>query len=277
MAESKSFLSKKALIILLSVVGVIIVYLALVYPWPVIKNVGGTMGGVDEGVQQAKKYRAGQMKEADVLLKNPGFQKIIQTSEFQRLLKNEDFKKFASSGNLTKLSELGVVGLIANKDFTCCCGMQAFQNMMNNETFKIVCMSPDFHKIVIDKTFLVNLDKGSMSKIEIDRIIQCCVNESGKDYKNENSVKDLLKSGDFKAVVLNKEFQSLVGNSMFVACCKTGSFAAFPAAVAMQSINNSGFVNNVCRDDSFNAFCTSHEFTHIAYGNNFDMLNIIIP
>jgi len=279
MPESKSFLSKKTLIVLLAIVGIIIVYLALVYPWPVIKDVGGTMGGVDEGVQQAKKYRANQMKEADVLLKNPGFQKIIQTDEFQKLLKNEDFKKFASSGNLTKLSELGVIGLIANKDFNVCCTMQSFQNLMDNETFKVVCMSPEFHKIVIDKSILTNYEKGNLGKVETNALVQNYIHSkeaSDKDYNFDGVFIRLLKSDDFKAVILNKEFQALMGNQMFVACCKTGSFSAFPNIAAMQSIDNAGFVN-VCRQDIFKVFCASKEFQDLACGNRLDMLNIVIP
>jgi hypothetical protein len=279
MPEFKSYFSKKVLVVLLPVVGIVVIYLALVYPWPVIKDIGGTMGGVDDGVQQAKKYRANQMKETDVLLKNPEFQKIIQTDEFQKLLKNEDFKKFASSGNLTKLSELGVIGLIANKDFNVCCTMQAFQNLTQNEIFKVVCMSPEFHKIVIDKSILTNYDKGNMGKVETNALVQNYIHskeKSDKDFNFEGSFIRLVKSDDFKAVVLNKEFQALMGNPMFVACCKTGSLTAFPMGVAMQSINNAGFFN-VCQQDIFKVFCTSKEFQDLACANRLDMLNIVIP
>ena len=82
--------------------------------WPTSSQISGTMGGVDAGVQRANKFRSEQITEADVILKNPDFQNIIQSDQFQKLLKNEDFVKMAADGRLNSLVQSNFITLMTD-------------------------------------------------------------------------------------------------------------------------------------------------------------------
>jgi hypothetical protein len=98
MAESKKGRGKLFVFggILIAVVAIVIIAVTS-YP-PSEDDVSGTIGA-------AKKYRAEQIKEADVLLDNPEMQELLQNDEILALLQDEEFRKMIASDEFAKLTE----------------------------------------------------------------------------------------------------------------------------------------------------------------------------
>jgi hypothetical protein len=268
MNEKKSLLSKKLFLIAIPIVIIIVIYLVLVFPWPSSSKVAGTMGG-DDGVQRAQKYRAGQMTEADVVLKNPEFQKIVQTDEFQKLLKNEEFIKFASSGNLTNLASNGTLGLITNHNFVSLVNMQSFQNLCLNESFFKLLSIPQFAGIVVDKNINYAIYKGEFGKVQSSAQFQALVNSQELGMKNIQAgiIIPLMKSEDYKNVVASQAFNALANNQMFLACLKSGGLDKIPDHFALNAILSLG-LQNLVNQQGFANLCISREFVAAAKSNN---------
>ena len=269
MTEKKSLLSKKLFLIAIPIVIIIVIYLALVFPWPNSSKVAGTMGTGDDGVQRAQKYRASQMTEADVVLKNPEFQKVVQTDEFQKLLKNEEFVKFASSGNLTNLAANKTLGLAANHNFVSLVNMQSFQNLCQNESFIKLLSVPQFAGIVVDKNINYAVAKGEFNRIQSSAQFQALVNSQELGMKNIQAgiIIPLMKSEDYKNVVASQAFIALSNNQMFLTCLKSGELNSFPDHFALNAILSLGF-QNLVNQQSFANMCMSKEFAAIAKSNS---------
>ena len=78
--------------------GALVLTLAVVfalsnYP-PTDDTVTGTMGAAEgiAGVEQAQRYRAAQVSDADVSLQNPEIQMLLQNDEVLDLLQDPDFQ-----------------------------------------------------------------------------------------------------------------------------------------------------------------------------------------
>jgi hypothetical protein len=269
MEIKKILLSKKTLFIAVPILVIIIIYLAFILPWPASSKVVGTMGTEPEGVQRAQKYRASQMTEADVVLKNPEFQKVVQTDEFQKLLKNEEFVKYASSGNLTNLAANGTLGLAANQNFVSLVNMQSFNNLCKNETFNKIVGLTQFTAIFLDKNINYAIGKGQFEKVQACALYKELMNSKELGIKNIQAgiIIPLMKSEDYKNVVTSQAFNALINNQMFLTCLKSGSMNAFPDHFALNNFYNLGF-QNLCSQQNFIGLCMSKEFAAIAKSNS---------
>lgn len=82
--------------VLIAAVAIVIIAMTS-YP-PSEDDVSGTIGA-------AKKYRAEQISEADVLLDNPEMQELLQNDEILALLQDEEFRRMIASDEFAKLAE----------------------------------------------------------------------------------------------------------------------------------------------------------------------------
>ena len=261
MSEKKPLLSKKALLIALPILVIILIILVIKLPWPATSQVSGTMGSEAEGVQRAQKYRANQMSEADVVLKNPEFQKVVQSDAFQKLLKNEEFLKFASSGNLSNLASHGIIGLAANQNFVSLLNQQSFAALCNNETFNKLVGMKEFMNVIFDKNINYALEKGQLAKVEANALYKNltlkCI--ALNPQFQVNAILSLMKSEDYKNVVNSQSFYALANNQMFYAFLQSGNLNAFPSGMVMMNLNNLGLVN-LCQQQNFVSLAMSKQF-----------------
>jgi hypothetical protein len=274
MTEKKAFLSKKTVLIALPIIVAILIYLSFVFPWPKSPDVSGTMGG-DDGVQRAKKYRSGQMTEADVVLKNPGFQKVVQTDEFQKLLKNDEFLKYASSGNMTNAAENGIIILFGNKDFLQCMNQPSFQNLYKNETFNAVMNISSFEKILFDKNINSYVVNGQFGKVQSNSVFASMINSQEFVQKGIelNEILMMFKSEDYKNVVTSSSFVALAANQSFASFLKSGDLNAGFTQTILNLGQSPEFVN-MCKFENFSRLLMSSEFTDMAKSGELQKLDM---
>jgi len=217
MANLKTLFSKKILIITIPILIIVVVCLVIFSKKMNFPQISGTMGGVDDGVQKANKYRSEQMTDADVLLKDPEYQNIIQSDVFQKLLKNDNFVKFAADGKLTALTHGNFMQLVTDVHFMALLGNQSFQQTINNQTFNLLAGLSKFTQIILDKNIVANISSGLYSKVEASAVFQNLVNSG--DFKktglNQGQVMGLFQSESFKNVITSMNYQALATNLSF--------------------------------------------------------------
>jgi hypothetical protein len=273
MDVKKFLLSKKAFFVIIPIL-IILITLAIVLPWPSTSQVAGTMGSGDDGVQRAQKYRANQMTEADVVLKNPEFQQIVQSDAFQKLLKNEEFVKFASSGNLSNLAANGLLNLGSNQNFTALLNQQSFAALCKNETFQQVVGFTSFLNVIYDKNLVNAIAKGQLDKVQESGLFKNFMNSPELAQKNlqMGQILFLMKSEDLKNVVTSQSFYALANNQMFYSFLKSGNLGAFPYGVTMQNMNAAG-LTNLYNQQNFVSLTMSKEFMNMAKDGSLQMLS----
>jgi len=274
MTEKKAFLSKKTVLIALPIIVAILIYISFVFPWPKSPDLSGTMGG-DDGVQRAKKYRSGQMTEADVVLKDPEFQKVVQTDEFQKLLKNDEFLKFASSGNMTNAAENGIIILFGNKDFLQCMNQPSFQVLWQNDTFNKLVGVSSFDKIIFNKDINSYIAKGQFEKVQSNSVFASMVNSQEFVQKGIelSEILTMFKSEDYKNVVTSSSFVALAANQSFASFLKSGDLNALYTQTILNLGRSPEFVN-MCKSENFNRLLMSSEFTHLAKSGELQKLDM---
>lgn len=88
---------------------VVIGYFALFYPPKGSQDMEGTIG-------KAERYRSEQMASADIALKNPEFQALLQNHVFVRAMKNENFRAAMQSEGLVALFRDAALATAFNSD-----------------------------------------------------------------------------------------------------------------------------------------------------------------
>jgi len=275
MANLKTLFSKKILIIAIPMLIIVIVCLVIFSKKMNFPQVSGTMGGVDDGVQKANKYRSEQMTNADVVLKNPEFQNIIQSDSFQKLLKNDNFVKFAADGKLTALTQGNFMGLVTDVHFVQLFSNQSFQQTINNQTFNQLAGLSKFTQLILDKTVVTNLLQGAFNKVEASQSFQNMVNSGDfqKTNLSQSQVMGLFQSESFKNVITSQQFQALATNQSFALFMSNGSNVnLLPKAEILGKFVDAGLAQLV-QQPGFSNMVMSQQFMNLAQQGNLQMLN----
>jgi hypothetical protein len=275
MINVKSLLSKKGLIIAVPIAVVIILYFTLFIQWPTSTQVSGTIGGIDNGVQRAIKFRSEQITQADVILKNPEFQNIIQSDAFQKLLKNENFIKWAADGNLSAIAQNNFLKLSGNTNFIFLIGNQAFSQAINNKIFNALSGLSMFDQVIFNQSVISNLSKGAISKVEASAVFQNMINSQGFQQTGltPNQVLSLFQTESFKTVVTSNQFQAFANNQSLISFMSNpNNINLLPKAEVLSQINSSGF-SQLATQQSFSNFIITQQFQFLAKENGLQTLS----
>ena len=275
MANLKTLYSKKILLIAIPVLIIIIVCVIIFSPKMNSNQVSGTMGGVDSGVQKANKYRSEQMTDADVILKDPEFQNIIQSDVFQKLLKNDNFVKFAADGKLTALTQGNFMQLVTDVHFIALFSNQSFQQTINNQTFNQLAGLSKFTQLVMDKSVLNNLLQGQFMKVEASQSFQNLINSGGfqKTGLNQSQVIGLFQSESFKNVITSQQFQALATNQSFALFMSNHTNVnLLPKAEILGKFVDAGLAQLI-QQPGFSNMVMSQQFMNLAQQGNLNLIN----
>jgi hypothetical protein len=215
------------------------------------------------------------MTDADVVLKNPEFQNIIQSDAFQKLLKNDNFVKFAADGKLTALTQGNFMKLVTDVHFMALLGNQSFQQTINNQTFNQLAGLSKFTQLVLDKNIVANLSSGLYGKVEASAIFQNLVNSG--DFKktglNQGQVMGLFQSESFKNVITSMNYQALATNLSFsLFMSNQSNVNLLPKADILGKFVDAGLAQLV-QTPGFSNMVMSPQFVNLAGVGGLNLLN----
>src|SRR6267378_3456299 len=131
-------MTKKAVLIGSAAAAVVIVVAGIITGFPPIFNKAGTIGGIG-GVEQAARDRGRAMTEADVTLKNPEIQALLQNDQVLQLVKSEAFRGVMQNASFHALQ--------ANAAYRELAASAAYQQLQANPAFRGLEAQGAFQKV----------------------------------------------------------------------------------------------------------------------------------
>lgn len=222
------------------VAAVVIIVAGVLTGFPPAFNKAGTIGGIG-GVEQAARYRGRAMTAADVTLKNPEIQALLQNDQVLQLVKSDAFREVMQNASFHTLQ--------ASAAYREVMASAAYQQLQANTAFRDLQANAAYQQLQANAAFRDLQAQGAFRDVQSAQVMQQLqanaayreiqASAAYQQLQANQAFRELQANAAYRDIQANAAWQQLQSNQAFRDLQANGAFQQLQASAAFQQLQAS--------------------------------------